>query len=121
MPENEQTPLSNGWTQYQRLVLTELERHDANQTSLQKDIAELRLNLAKLETQLANGFATLQSNMSDIKSSGAKTESDIKTLDKARETHNLHLSAVQWKITAFSTAVASVLAILIELFLKKVL
>lgn len=98
---------SNGWTQYQKLVLTELTRHEDKQEELQKSLLELQLAFARLETKLAQNHASITTLFADNKA-----------LDKARETHNIDLKAIQWKVTAFATGIAAGIAILTEILIK---
>ena len=42
---------SNGWNEYQRLVISELKRLDANVHSVQTDVTQIRLCLAVLRTR----------------------------------------------------------------------
>jgi hypothetical protein len=44
-------PDSNGWNEYQKLVLAELERLDTTVTKIQTDVTEIRLNFAVLRTR----------------------------------------------------------------------
>lgn len=111
MDKNTNEFAGNGWTQYQKLVLAELERHDDKQEDFQKKLLELQLILARLETQLAQ-----------IHSSITNLSADNKALDKARETHNIDLKGIQGKITGFSMLFSGMLAIVIEIvinFFKK--
>ena len=45
------TPTSNGWNEYQRLVLAELKRLDASVHHLHEDLDELRLSVEVLRTR----------------------------------------------------------------------
>ncbi len=107
MDKNTSEFTGNGWTQYQKLVLAELERHDYKQEDFQKKLLELQLILARLETQLAQ-----------IHSSINNLSADNKTLDKARETHNIDLKAVQGKVTIFAGLAGGGIAIVAEILMK---
>jgi hypothetical protein len=45
------TPTSNGWNEYQRLVLAELKRLDASVQHLHEDLDDLRLLVEVLRTR----------------------------------------------------------------------
>ena len=45
------TPTSNGWNEYQRLVLAELKRLDASVQHLHEDLDDLRLSVEVLRTR----------------------------------------------------------------------
>jgi hypothetical protein len=45
------TPTSNGWNEYQRLVLAELKRLDASVHHLHEDLDDLRLSVEVLRTR----------------------------------------------------------------------
>lgn len=44
-------PDSNGWNEYQRLVLAELKRLDSTVKAVQADVTEIRLRLAVLRSR----------------------------------------------------------------------
>lgn len=45
------SPTSNGWNEYQRLVLAELKRLDASVRHLHEDLDDLRLSVEVLRTR----------------------------------------------------------------------
>lgn len=94
------------WTQYQKLVLAELTRHDDKQEALDQKIIALQLSFAELKVQIANNNTAITSLLSEIK-----------ILDKARENQNLNLKAIQWKITTFAASASSILSVLIQILI----
>jgi hypothetical protein len=42
---------TNGWNEYQKLVLAELERLDSTTKQIQEDVTEIRLHVAVLRTR----------------------------------------------------------------------
>ena len=80
-PSNKTEPQANGWTQYQKLVLTELERHELQLNNVKGDILEIKLaqnsiisdinNLHKSITELSN---IIKENSKDQKATDAKAE-----------------------------------------------
>jgi uncharacterized membrane protein len=50
----------NGWSEYQRLVLAALERHDSHLESIDEKIGAVRMDLAKLQVEIATEIATLK-------------------------------------------------------------
>lgn len=112
MSDNIEDQSNKGWTQYQKLVLAELGRHDEKQEGLDRKIIEIQLSFAELKVQLAQNNAAINNLLAEIK-----------ILDKARENQNLNLKAIQWKITTFAAGASSIIAILTQIlmnfFLKK--
>ena len=45
-------PQSNGWTQYQKLVLAELERHEKQMENVKHDILEIKIAQNKLSSDI---------------------------------------------------------------------
>lgn len=45
---------SNGWTQYQKLVLAELKRHDEALSKLHEDIVAMKLGQGKISSDISN-------------------------------------------------------------------
>lgn len=50
---NQSNNHDQGWTQYQKLVLAELERHDTRQIATDKEVVELKLQHAKLTLEVS--------------------------------------------------------------------
>jgi hypothetical protein len=50
----------NGWNEYQRLVLAELERHNTRLETIDEKISAVRVDLVKLQVELAAEIATLK-------------------------------------------------------------
>jgi hypothetical protein len=44
-------PVDNGWHEYQKLVLAELQRLDRSLQAVQADVSEIRLHVAVLRTK----------------------------------------------------------------------
>jgi hypothetical protein len=58
----------NGWTQYQKLVLSELERHEAQMDVIKKDIVEIKLTQRELSADmhaLQKSLAELNNTLKD--------------------------------------------------------
>ena len=80
-PSNKAEPQPNGWTQYQKLVLAELERHELQLGNVKADILEIKLaqnslisdmnNLQKSIAELSN---VIKENQKDQKETDAKAE-----------------------------------------------
>lgn len=104
MEDNNST---SGWTKYEKLILSELARHDNSQELLQNQIMNLQLSFAELKAQLAQNNTSITTLLAEIKG-----------LDKARENQNLSLKALKWQITTFSAGAASLTAILVETLIK---
>lgn len=116
MSEEKQT---NGWTQYQKLVLAELERHEGNLIVLQKELSMLRTDLAKFETQFSSVLNNIQNSILEIKNSQIKIKEEIEVLDKASEDQKLNLTLLQWKVTGIASIFSSVAASIFVALVKK--
>lgn len=98
---------TNGWTQYQKLVLAELQRHDEKQKDFQEQVMKVHLSIVELKLQTK-----------DILEKTTNLIQEIKELDKAREIHHFSLSALKWQITTFAAGAAAVVTILVEVGIK---
>lgn len=59
-------PHKNGWTQYQKLVLSEIERHNARLDALQKELVNIKLKQSEISTELSSGAKAMQDLSSKI-------------------------------------------------------
>lgn len=67
MPQQREN--DQGWTQYQKLVLAELERHDDRQSVLEKDFMELKLHQAQSTLEMKNMASSIEKIAESIKNS----------------------------------------------------
>lgn len=100
----------NGWSEYQRLVLSELERHELQHIQTGKDIMEIKLELQRLRSDIQGLDGHVKKLMAMVEESEKKN-------------HNLHLNLdkLNWKsgaiITGFSSAISIAVTLAAKLFL----
>lgn len=97
----------NNWTNYQKLVMAELTRHDAGIEEVKEQIMELRLELAKFTIELrqeAAGTATLAGRVSER--------------ERAANEANVDVTLLKYKIGMIATAVSAALTLAVELVIK---
>ena len=98
--------LSNGWTQYQKLVLAELTRHETSINILKEENVERRIVLNSIEQKLetliieVKKFQATQQEIEDYQTEqDTKFASQQKILDDKFNEQKLELEKVKWKIT----------------------
>ena len=82
-----------GWTQYQKLVLAELERHDERQSALEKELIDLKLSQAKLTLELSNLVNAIKDLAMDFKDS----IKDAKEVAKEATEHRIDIRELKMK------------------------
>lgn len=105
MPTDDSNP--NSWTTYQKMVLSELERHEEKQDHLQRDLVELRLLVAKIASELNQNTTSIQDLVKQIRSSeqnSAGIQSDITLL--------------KYKIGVVASAISTGLTLLVQVSIK---
>jgi predicted nucleic acid-binding Zn-ribbon protein len=95
------------WTEYQQLVLNELQRHEAKLNAMAEEIVGLKLALARLEIEL-KGL-----NIQTVKAS-----EQIKTIDLARETNNLNVRLLTYKLSFIVGSISGLFGILTQVAVK---
>lgn len=71
-------PQPNGWTQYQKLVLAELERHEKQMENVKNDILEIKL----AQNRLASDMNTLQKSITELSNTLKEKADEQKVADK---------------------------------------
>ena len=78
-------PQTNGWTQYQKLVLAELERHEKQMENVKRDILEIKL----AQNKLSNDINSLQKSLDQLnihlKDAANKQDEKNAAFDKKEE------------------------------------
>jgi predicted transcriptional regulator len=72
-------PQGNGWTQYQKLVLAELERHEHQMENVKQDILEIKI----AQNKLASDMSALQKSIRDLSNTLKEKAEEQKEADKA--------------------------------------
>lgn len=90
------------WTQYQKLVLAELERHDDRQSSFEKEIVELKLAQARLALELG----TLNTNIRNLSIDLKDLAIEFKKTNTAISTQQVDISALKIKMTIWCSAIS---------------
>jgi septal ring factor EnvC (AmiA/AmiB activator) len=91
---------SNGWTRYQNLVLSELERHDEQLNQLNKEIVETKMELTRL-----------RSDIKSLEAQVGKLVDAIKISEKENSNLHLNISKLNWKAGGLITVLSSVVSI----------
>jgi hypothetical protein len=102
---SEQDPES--WTTYQRMVLSELERHEEKQDQLSRDLTDLRL-------LVANMSAVLNQTTDSIK----ELSKQIKQYEQSAATQATDITLIKYKIGIAASAISTALTFLVQIGMK---
>jgi hypothetical protein len=97
----------DSWTSYQKLVLSELERHEEKQDKLSEDLTALRLLVATMSTALTANTETIKDLSKQIKlfeQNAASQASDI--------------NLIKYKIGVVASAISTALTFLVQIGMK---
>lgn len=108
----------SGWTRYQQLVLSELERHEQKLDLLEKEIVDLRLANQKLEHEIATNTSTVTKLLTKIESLEAHLSAKIEVLNQNREQVNSEVKLLKWKVGGAAGVIATVATVLFQLAVK---
>lgn len=84
-------PPSNGWTQYQKLVLAELERHDSQMENIKKDIVEIKL----AQRELSSEMIALQNSITELNNTLKEHAVERKAADKEAVKQKIDLNGLK--------------------------
>ena len=101
------TQIPDSWTHYQKMVLSELERHEEKQDLLSRDLTDLRL-------LVANMSAVLNQNTESIKNLGKQ----IKEFEQRAATQATDITLIKYKIGIAASAISTALTFLVQLGMK---
>jgi len=101
------TPIPDSWTHYQKMVLSELERHEEKQDQLSKDLTDLRL-------LVANMSAVLNQNTESIK----ELSKQIKQFEQSSVTQATDITLIKYKIGVAASLISTALTFLVQLGMK---
>jgi predicted nucleic acid-binding Zn-ribbon protein len=101
------TPIPDSWTHYQKMVLSELERHEEKQDQLSRDLTDLRL-------LVANMAAVLNQNTESIKD----LSKQIKQFEQSAVTQATDITLIKYKIGVAASIISTALTFLVQLGMK---
>lgn len=101
------TLIPDSWTHYQKMVLSELERHEEKQDQLAKDLTDLRL-------LVANMAAVLNQNTESIKDLSRQ----IKHFEQKSTAQSTDITLIKYKIGVTASAIATALTFLVQIGMK---
>lgn len=99
--------IPDSWTHYQKMVLSELERHEEKQDLQSRDLTDLRL-------LVANMSAVLNQNTESIKN----LAKEIKEFEKRAATQATDITLIKYKIGIAASAISTALTFLVQLGMK---
>lgn len=105
MPNDPQD--TQGWTQYQRMVLSELERHEEKQDTLQRELTDLRLLVASLKTELNQNTTSIK-NLSD----------QIRSFEQNAASQQTDITLLKYKIGLVASAISTGVTLLSQVVMK---
>lgn len=97
----------DSWTNYQKMVLSELERHEEKQDQLSRDLTDLRL-------LVANMAAVLNQNTESIKD----LSNQIKHFEQRAATQSTDITLLKYKIGVVASAISTALTLLVQIGMK---
>ncbi len=100
-------PESQGWAQYQRMVLSELERDEEKQDTFQRDLTDLRLLVASLKTELNHNTSSIK-NLSD----------QIRNFEQNAENQQTDITLLKYKIGLVASAISTGATLLSQVVMK---
>lgn len=93
MSQNNIDPQANGWTQYQKLVLAELERHESQMENVKRDILEIKLAQNRISLDVIN----LQRSINDLTSTLKDNADEQKIVDKENIEQRIDIRELKMK------------------------
>lgn len=112
---NPEPPTTNGWTQYQKLVLAELERHDESLNKLYDEMTLLKLGQGKISSDITKYAEQSQRDLEVLKVSLNKEGDALKDarieLSKAKDdiaAQKLSIGSINVKIGAAIACISMV-------------
>ena len=118
-------PAANGWTQYQKLVLAELERHEESLNKLYDEMTLLKLGQRTISSDIVKFAEQSQKGLETLKETIDKEASALKEaraeLSKAKDeliNHRITLSGINFKIGALITCVSMVASAAVSALFK---
>jgi septal ring factor EnvC (AmiA/AmiB activator) len=97
----------DSWNRYQKMVLSELERHEEKQDQLSRDLTDLRL-------LVANMSAVLNQTTDSIKD----LSKQIKHYEQSAATQATDITLIKYKIGVVASAISTALSFLVQIGMK---
>ena len=105
MPADLQAP--DSWTNYQKLVLSELERHEEKQDKLSEELTALRLLVATMSTALTANTDTIK-----------ELSKQIKQFEQNAASQASDINLIKYKIGVVASAISTALTFLVQIGMK---
>ena len=97
----------DSWTSYQKLVLSELERHEEKQDKLSEDLTALRLLVATMSTALTANTDTIK-----------ELSKQIKEFEQNAASQASDINLIKYKIGVVASAISTALTFLVQIGMK---
>lgn len=111
MPDSLDPRMKNGWAEYQRLVLAELERHNVLINDIGRTLGEMNIRLALMKEE--NGkIKDLQLQLADLTKRIGSQETGDQITDAVARYRKWIIGIV---ITVFATAIIPLIRVLLQI------
>lgn len=100
-------PNNDTWTTYQKMVLSELERHEEKQDHLQRDLTDLRVLVANMAAVIKQNTETIE-----------KLSVQLKDFEKSAANQASDISLIKYKIGLGAAGISTVLTFLVQIGMK---
>lgn len=97
----------DSWTSYQKMVLSELERHEEKQDQHQRDLTDLRLLVSSMS-------AVLTQNTESIKD----LTKQLKTFEQNAANQATDITLLKYKIGLVASAISTAITFLVQIGMK---
>lgn len=97
----------NGWTQYQKLVLAELERHENKLNTMHEELVELRIDSGSIKKDILN-----------LNTSIDKISTQLDDAEKTQTTNSIDLNKLKWRVGAISSIISTIFTVTVTVLLK---
>ena len=103
-----------GWNQYQKLVISELERLNGRQDNFDKEIVDLKLMQSRVTLEITH----LTGDLKDVSDSIKASVEDLKKTKEEIDKQKLSLNTINLKLGMFCFVVSTAAAAAIEMVIK---
>jgi hypothetical protein len=95
------------WTSYQKMVLSELERHEGKQDHLQRDFTDLRILFANMAAVIKQNTETIE-----------KLAIQLKDFEKSSANQGSEISLIKYKIGIGAAGISTALTFVVQIGMK---
>jgi septal ring factor EnvC (AmiA/AmiB activator) len=100
----------NGWTQYQQLVINELQRLSTTHTSSMEHLGKIDIMITRLESDVKQVTRDIVNIAADLSAHIKFTDTSLNTHEAESIEQRAELNKIKWKIGAFSAGLSAVVA-----------